>query len=103
MTPEEIDALWRDPRNYKYGVYFCKEDPRAIVPRRIKWMGWTANFARPSAIPITLFLLAVLAVPTLIARQHAATSAAVVLTFIASVIVMCLLCVCFASTTRWKR
>ena len=51
MTREEIEACWKDPHNWKWHVYYCKADPRAIVPRRLKWMGWTVNFARPSAIP----------------------------------------------------
>jgi len=55
MRREEIDACWNDPRNLKWGlIYYCKADTRAIVPRRLKWMGWTPNFARPSAIPLVL-------------------------------------------------
>ena len=45
MTREEMEACWI-PRNRKWGlIYYCKADPRAIVPRRFKWMGWTVNFA----------------------------------------------------------
>jgi hypothetical protein len=46
-TRDEIEACRKAPRNYKWGlIYYCKADPRAIVPRRYKWMGWTVNFAR---------------------------------------------------------
>jgi len=39
-----------NPENYKWGLfYFNREDPRAIVPKVNKWMGWTLNFARPEA------------------------------------------------------
>src|SRR5689334_10492408 len=72
MTRGEIEACWRDPRNHKWGVYYCKADPRAIVPRRLKWMGWTVNFARPSAIPITLLLIALVAAPLLIVKAKGA-------------------------------
>ena len=76
MTREEIEACRNDPRNLKWGlIYYCKADPRAIVPRRPKWMGWTVNFARPSAIPWVGLLVAVLAVPMRIMTvKGAATS-----------------------------
>ena len=46
MTREEIEKCWRDPRNRKWGIfYYCKADPRVIVPKRLKWMGWTVNAA----------------------------------------------------------
>ncbi|MEZ2336095.1 DUF5808 domain-containing protein [Mucilaginibacter sp. RCC_168] len=42
-----------DGSNYKYGVfYFNKNDPRTIVPKRIRFMGWTLNFARPASYVI---------------------------------------------------
>jgi len=44
MTREEIDACWRDRRNHKWGIYYCKADPRAIVPERRKWMGADGHF-----------------------------------------------------------
>jgi hypothetical protein len=103
MTPDELDALWRDQRNHRYGVYFCKEDPRVIVPKRIKWMGWTINFARPSAIPVLILLFAILLVPAQIARHYGATSAGVAFTLIASIIVMCLFCIFLASPRRFSR
>ena len=59
MTREEFEACWRAPGNDKRGlIYYCKADPRAIVPRRLEWIGWTVNVARPSAIPVVLLLLA---------------------------------------------
>jgi len=81
MTREEIEACWRDPRNHKWGlIYYCKADPRAIVPRRYKWMGWTVNFARPSAIPVVGLLLAVLAVPIRILTAKGAPTSLVLVT-----------------------
>lgn len=93
MTREEIEACWRDPRNYKWGaIYYCKADPRAIVPRRFKWMGWTVNFARPSAIPVTVLLVAIVAVPLLIASELGAGTGIELITGAASVLVLCLVC-----------
>lgn len=66
MHKEEIDLLWQDKNNWKrIGFYSCQRDPRIIVPKRIKWMGWTINFAHPLAIP-TIFIIILLSVgPTL--------------------------------------
>lgn len=42
------DENWGGP---KWGdVYFSKKDPRIIVPKRIKWMGWTVNLAHTAGI-----------------------------------------------------
>ena len=76
MTPEEIEKLWMDPRNTSWGVYFCREDPRLIVPNRIKWLGWTLNFGHRWAISVILLLFvavlvnAIFVVPMLIVSHH---------------------------------
>jgi len=45
-----LDQLWNDPENWRlYSIYYCKSDPRIIVPKRKKWAGWTINCAHPSA------------------------------------------------------
>jgi len=101
MTRDEIEACWKDPRNRKWGVfYYCKADPRAIVPKRLKWMGWTINAARPSAIPVLLLLLAILAVPILIVEARGAGNGIVLITGAASITVVCLLCAYLSSRTE---
>jgi uncharacterized membrane protein len=101
MTRDEIEAFWRDPRNRKWGfLYYCKADPQVIVPKRPKWMGWTANFAHPSAVPITLLLIAVVAVPVCIAITMGARSGSVVVTVIAAVVVLRILCGYLSSRTK---
>jgi hypothetical protein len=98
MTPEEIEACWKDPRNRKWGIlYFCNADPRVIVPKRLKWMGWTVNAAHPSAIPITLLLLAILAVPIWIVNALGGGSGIALVAFAASITVVCFLCACLSS------
>jgi hypothetical protein len=97
MTREEIEACWRDPNNYKWGVYYCKADPRAIVPRRCKWMGWTVNFARPSALPITLLLIAMVTGPVLVVRALGHGSGAQTITGAASIIFLCVACAYLSS------
>ncbi len=42
----DLDALWHDPKNWRLGViYVCRKDPRIVVSKRLKWTGWTFNFA----------------------------------------------------------
>ncbi len=99
MTREEIEAFWKDPRNRKWGIiYFCKEDPRVIVPRRIKWMGWTLNFARPSAVPTLLLFVAFLVVPLRMVEGEGIVT--VRLTVAAEILVVCLLCAYLSSRTE---
>src|SRR5450432_4135489 len=54
VTPEMLQRLWNDPANWKSGMfYFCKADPRVIVPKRSR-LGWTINFGRASAVPVLI-------------------------------------------------
>src|ERR1035437_5344760 len=101
MRPDEIEACWKDPHSYKCGVYYCKTDPRVIVPRRFKWMGWTINFARPSAIPVLLGMIALIILPSAIVRASGGGTAVVSLTGVASILTVCLLSAYLSSTSRW--
>ena len=57
MSRHALDQFRCDPDNWKLGIfYFCRADPRIIVPKRIRGLGWTINFARPSAIVWAVFL-----------------------------------------------
>ena len=100
MTREEIEDCWKDPHNWKWRVYYCKADPRAIVPRRFKWMGWTVNFARPSAIPVILLMLAIVTVPLVIVKAKGAGSGIVFITGAVSITVLCVLCAYLSSRTE---
>jgi len=101
MTRQEIETCWKDPRNRKWGVfYYCKADPRVIVPKRLKWMGWTVNAARPSAIPVVLLLLAILAVPEFIVAAKGAGIGLQLITGAAAIAVVCLLCAYLSSRTE---
>ena len=56
--------------NYKYGVfYYNKDDSRIIVPKRIKYTGWTLNFARPLSYLIIGGILAIVIVARIVAPQ----------------------------------
>lgn len=101
MTRDEIEACWKDPRNRKWGVfYYCKADPRVIVPKRLKWMGWTVNAARPSAIPVVLLFFAFLAVPVLIVQAKGAGIGVQLVTGAVAITVVYLLCAHLSSRTE---
>ena len=101
MTREEIETCWKDPRNRKWGVfYYCKADPRVIVPKHPKWMGCTFNAARPSAILVVLLLIAILAVPIFIVSAQGAGNGIVLITAAASITVLCLVCAYLSSRTE---
>lgn len=59
---------WQKHENWggpKWGeVYFSKKDPRIIVPKRIKWMGWTVNLAHTAGI--LLFVGALFGIPCIV-------------------------------------
>ena len=62
---DTLEKWHKDPNNWKWVIfYFNKEDDRILIPKRIKWMGWTVNYANPSSIfvfliAIVFFILAV--------------------------------------------
>ena len=101
MTEQEMEDCWKDRSNWGL-VYHCKADPRPIVPKRIKWMGWTINAAQPSAIPALLGMFAILLGPTLVVKVCGGGNAAASLTLAASIIVMCLFCAALSSPKRWS-
>jgi hypothetical protein len=51
MSQPTLEELHADPAHWKLGIfYFCREDRRVLVPKRIQGLGWAVNFARPSAV-----------------------------------------------------
>jgi uncharacterized membrane protein len=47
MSNNNSNCWDKDPKNWKLGMfYFCNEDPRIMLPKRIPMLGWTVNFAR---------------------------------------------------------
>ena len=99
MTKKQIEACWNDPRNRRWGVYFCKQDPRPIVPRHRKWMGWTANFAQPAAVPWLLFLISIMLAPMRFLSLHGAGTSVTLLAFGGSLAIVCLFCAYLSSRT----
>jgi len=71
-TTLELEQLWRDPGNWHFRfLYFCRSDPRILVPKRIRWLGCTLNFANPFAVPFLLLLIGTVgAILDLAAPRH---------------------------------
>ena len=56
----ENDRMIDDPMNYKAGIfYFNAKDPRIVVPKRYRMMGWTMNFANFYTYLLILGIIAV--------------------------------------------
>jgi hypothetical protein len=73
MSHRLPDPFHCDPRNWKLGVfYFCRADHRIVVPKRLKGLGWTLNFARPLALPFFGFLIALVLGALELARSFGA-------------------------------
>lgn len=54
----ENERMLNDPLNYKWGIfYFNPKDKRIIVPKRLKAMGWTLNFANFRAYVILILII----------------------------------------------
>jgi hypothetical protein len=50
MSREAAEAFRTDPANWKWGIFYhCKSDPRLIVPKRFRGLGWTINVAHRGA------------------------------------------------------
>ena len=57
-THAQKDNWHRDPNNWKFGMfYYNPEDKRILVPKKIKWMGWTVNFANPKSVLLFVGIL----------------------------------------------
>jgi uncharacterized membrane protein len=61
-TKETLENWHNDPKNWKWGIfYYNKDDKRIFPPKRIKYLGWTMNFANPiSVISLTLLLVVII-------------------------------------------
>ena len=62
LDKEILEAMRKNPNNWKGIFYFNPKDPGLIVPKFYNSMGWTLNFGSPySYIFIIVFVLIVVA------------------------------------------
>lgn len=59
---EETKEKWRnDPNNWVWGLfYYNPQDKRLFPPKRIKYIGWTINFANPNSVFFTVMFILIL-------------------------------------------
>lgn len=51
----------KESNHWKLGIfYYNKDDKRLFSPKRIKYLGWTINFANPYSVVIFIILLIIL-------------------------------------------
>jgi len=103
MTKEELETLWADKDNGRWGaIYYCKNDPRLVVPKRIKWMGWTVNCAYPwLAIGFIIFIIFAASLPFIIElKLNVATPAVICITLVMVAVLIIGLCAYLSSKTE---
>jgi serine/threonine protein kinase len=62
------EAEWNNPQNWKSWCYISKRDSRILVPRRIRWMGWTLNFGNPYGVLAMLAIFVILLVASIASK-----------------------------------
>ncbi len=103
MTKEELENLWADKDNWRWSaVYYCKKDPRLVVHKRIKWTGWTVNFAHPwRAIGFIIFIIFAASLPFIIElKLNVATPIVICITLAVIAILIIGLCSYLSSKTE---
>ncbi len=60
LEKELLDAMSRELNNWKGPFYVNRKDPRLIVPKYSRWMGWTFNFGNPYAWPALIALIVII-------------------------------------------
>ena len=68
MKDEKLHALWENEKNWghgRFGCYFCKDDPRLVVPKR-GLPGGTFNMAHRLAVPLLTAIILLLIILVLI-------------------------------------
>jgi len=67
MTSDELEKLWTDEENWRFGlIYHAPEDPRVVVPKRIRWTGYTMNFAHKAAGVVLVTVIVLVLLPFLL-------------------------------------
>lgn len=62
-----FDEWEKDSNNWILGIfYFNKKDKRLFLPKRIKFLGWTLNFANPYSY---LFLIGIIALIVILEKM----------------------------------
>jgi len=67
MKKEELEKLLKNLDHWEKGfIYHCPEDPRLIVPFRIRWAGYVINFGHKKGYPLLYVILFTMCIPFLL-------------------------------------
>lgn len=99
-----LNELWADSDHWvAVGIYHCKADPRLIVPKRIKWGGWTLTFAHTSAWLVLLVCIASIVVPIICLANSGMTGTWPWYAFLAAIVLFwCVVSAIAASPRRYE-
>jgi uncharacterized membrane protein len=51
----------KEINHYKFGIFYYNPNDRSVfVPKRIKYLGWTLNFANPLSYGILIAIFAII-------------------------------------------
>lgn len=84
----------RDPANFRFGrmFYACKADPYVILPKEIKWLGWTVNMAHPDAVKTMAGLGLFTTIPVLLVILLFQNLTAIFIAVLADTFLLCVWC-----------
>jgi uncharacterized membrane protein len=57
LDKETLNAMSRNPDNWKGVFYVNRKDPSLIVPKLYPSMGWTLNFASPYSYALLIVIV----------------------------------------------
>ena len=99
MNKEDLDRMWSDKNNWTaIGLYKCSSDPRLIVPKQVKCLGWTINVAHSKSIFLSIIIgILALAPPSIVIFKVGQTAKSMTVAFAISAVIVCGACVYFAS------
>jgi uncharacterized membrane protein len=62
---QNLEAMAKDPSNWRGAIYFNRKDPRIGVPKFVPGMGWTFNMGNPYTYLILIVFIALIVVSAL--------------------------------------
>ncbi len=94
LSREEILKFRQDRTNYIYGgtVYACKSDPYVILPKKIKWMGWTINMGHHDALATLMLIILWTTIPVLLVIFLFQNVLAIFIAVVIDTILLCAWC-----------
>ncbi len=58
MEDKQAEQWRKDPKNWKYGLFYYNPEDKRIFPRkRIREMGWTVNFAQKWSVFVFVLIM----------------------------------------------